>query len=114
MEEKVKFEDAIEFLSFAPMANKRRLSGDTFSIWNTNEKLFGVTFSADITQKVPVTHRALSIAVNRLSNEVYFVFGKRGDITLTITGGKDNIFWIQLLKTNENGDQVWVVKDKLT
>ena len=87
MEDQFKLGEAIKILSFAPQVTKKHLSGDTFSIWNTAEKAFGITFSSDITPRIPKTHRCMDIAHNELSGEVYFIFGKRGDIALSEAGG---------------------------
>lgn len=149
MQDQLQLGDTIQMLSFAPQATKKRLTGDTFSIWNTSEKAFGITFSADFTPKIPKSHRSMSIAHNTLSGEIYFIFGKHGDIHITEAGGnkKDpsvqknlvmkrrdvlnkitpllkldfsdpkkkqhHIFWLNFMKTTENGDVICVVKEQI-
>lgn len=83
-------EDAIEILSFGPKASKRKLVGYTFSIWNTSTKSCGMTFSSEFFEKYEERgFRYLSVAVNKITGEVYFIFDKKGDITLSPTGQKE-------------------------
>ena len=87
MSEEFKFEDGIELISFAPAATKRRLAGFSFSIWNTDADKYGITFSGDFMKKVPETHRCLNFAYNKVTEEMYIIFSKRGDVKVSVAGG---------------------------
>lgn len=86
--------DAIEIISFAPTANRRRLVGPSFSIWNTSEKACGITFSSYFFERyikgLPKKKNCLSIAYNNLTADVYLIFTERSEIVLNEVGKKEN------------------------
>lgn len=84
--------NAITFLNFDEKASRKRLPGNSMSLWRTVRErkngttkiASGVTFSAEITKEVKKVEDEmgrtlrLAIGINSLTNEVFLVFGTDG------------------------------------